>query len=147
MIDHPYESLTQRHRRRPSEKFLGTGDVRAPSSRIPHPLLRHHDRLDLTGGPGHLDDDLSEGSNGELVGVPDVDRTCRGVVEQRGQTRHLVRHVAETPGLRSVTVDRQGLASKCLDDEGVDDPPIGRCHPLAIGVEDPGDTDICSVDP
>src|SRR5260370_2537017 len=128
----------------PAEHVCRKGDV-GPA---PHGVV-DGERLedDLGTGSGDLEHGVGELEHGELVRVADVHRTGPVGVEEGEDAAHLVGDVAVRPRLRSVAVDREGLAFEGLDQEVRDDAPVAGPQARPEGIEDAHDLDVEVVRP
>ena len=81
------------------------------------------------------------------LGIADIHRSCEIVVGIHAAHERLdqVIHIAERPGLRTVTIDRDVLAAQGLNDEIRNHPPVIGMHTGSVGIENSGNLDAQSV--
>src|SRR5437763_10894469 len=98
--------------------------------------------LDVALCSGEPDDRPGQLEHGHLLRVAEVDRQLVALFERRQYASDEVGDVADAPGLGSIAVDGQSLATDCLSHEVGHGAAVGNLHPGTMRVEDPHDPGI-----
>src|SRR5438105_1274840 len=128
----------------PAEALARLRDVRLANLRI---VLRKGLEDDLALRAGHLQDDVRELEQGELLRVAEVDGIVLVAHREQVEAADQVVDEAEAARLRALAEYRQRLAVERLAHERRDRPAVVRPHPRAVRVEDPRDRRIDSLLP